>query len=233
VDRLEAVKCASSLLLDAGLHVEGCDQAFPVVDGAVLLANFTAGLHLVADFDLERLEALEGAGCLFPYALRWVSSQDDALAHVNSAVLLALPLLTSLNMRNDGLVPLGNELDSLEAIECAGSFLLEAGLHVESLDEALASVDGAVLLAHLSGALDSRSVVPVAGTMLVTLNGETLEAIEGAGGFLLQAELHISLEDQAFSIVDAAVLLADAHISHDKRCSETYQGEKNLSHYCI
>ena len=136
-------------------------------------------------------------------------------------------------MRNDGLVPLGNELDSLEAIECAGSFLLEAGLHVEGLNEALASVDGAVLLAHLSGALDSRSVVPVAGTMLVTLNCETLEAIEGAGGFLLQAELHVSLEDQAFSIVDAAVLLADTHISHDKRSSETHQGEKNLSHYCI
>ena len=102
------------------------------------------------------------------------------------------------------------------------------------MDEALASVDGAVLLAHLSGALDcSRSVVSVAETMLVTLNCETLEAIEGAGGFLLQAELHVSLEDQAFSIVDAAVLLADTHISHDKRSSETHQGEKNLSHYCI
>ena len=50
VHRLEAVKCASSLLLDAGLHVEGCDQAFPVVDGTVLLANFTAGLNLVGGF---------------------------------------------------------------------------------------------------------------------------------------------------------------------------------------
>jgi hypothetical protein len=41
------------------------------------------------------------------------------------------------------------------------------------------------------------------------------------------------LEDQAFPVVDAAVLLADAHISHDKSSSETHQGEKNLSHYCI
>ena len=69
--------------------------------------------------------------------------------------------------------------------------------------------------------------------MLMTLNGETLEAIECTCGFLLKAELHVSLEDQAFSVVDAAVLLADAHISHDKRSSETHQGENNLSHNYI
>ena len=120
-------------------------------------------------------------------------------------------------MRNDGLIPFGNKLDSLEAIECAGSFLLEAGLHVKGLNEALASVDSAVLLAYLGFiAPDSRTVMSVVRTMLMTLNGETLEAIEGTCSFLLKTELHVSLEDQAFSVVDAAVLLADAHISHNK-----------------
>ena len=88
-------------------------------------------------------------------------------------------------MRNDGLVPLGNELDSLEAVKCAGGFILDASGHVEGLNEAFPVVDPAVLLADANIALDYRSVVLVVGTMLVTLNGETLEAIEGAGGLLL------------------------------------------------
>ena len=89
-------------------------------------------------------------------------------------------------MRNDRLIPLGNELDSLEAIECAGSFLLEAGLHIKGLNEALASVDGAVLLTHLSFiAPNNRSVMSVVRTVLMTLNCETLKAIKGTGCFLL------------------------------------------------
>jgi hypothetical protein len=73
----------------------------------------------------------------------------------------------------------------------------------------------------------------VVRTMVITLNGETLEAFEGTGTFLLQADLQVIFKDQAFSEVDATVLLADAHISNDKRSSKTHQGEKNLSHYCI
>ena len=48
MDRLKAVKCASTLLLDAGLHVEGLDHALGRVDGAVLLANFTFAINLEA-----------------------------------------------------------------------------------------------------------------------------------------------------------------------------------------
>ena len=51
MDRLEAVKCASSLLLEAGLRVEGCYHALGRVDAAVLLANFTFAFNLLAGFD--------------------------------------------------------------------------------------------------------------------------------------------------------------------------------------
>jgi hypothetical protein len=73
----------------------------------------------------------------------------------------------------------------------------------------------------------------VVRTMVITLNGETLEAIKCTGALLLSTEIKVSLENHAFSVVDAAVLLADAHISHDKSCSETHQGDYNLSHIYI
>jgi hypothetical protein len=93
-------------------------------------------------------------------------------------------------MRNNRLIPFCNELDSLEAIECASSFLLEAGLHVKGLNEALASVDGAVLLAHLRFiAPDRRTVMSVVRTMVMTLNSETIEAIKCAGELLLSTEI--------------------------------------------
>ena len=130
------------------------------------------------------LEALEGTSCLFLCALNRISNQDDALAQVNCAVLLALSLATILNMRNDRLIPLGEESDFLEAIECAGSFLLEAGLHIKGLNEALPSVNGTVLLGHLRFiALDCWSVVSVVRAMLMTLNDKILEAIEQSSIF--------------------------------------------------
>ena len=46
----------------------------------------------------------------------------------------------------------------------------------------------------------------------------SLEAIEGTSSLLLNADLNVSLKDQTFPVVDAAVLLANRNIALDYGC---------------
>ena len=52
-------------------------------------------------------------------------------------------------------------LNTLEAVKSASSFLLKTGLHIEGLDEALAVIDTAVLLTNFTGTLNLRGAVVV------------------------------------------------------------------------
>jgi hypothetical protein len=95
LNRLEAVKGASSLLLDASFHVKRCDDTLGVVNATVLLASFHStilNLDLILcrrDFDLDGFEAIKCAGGLLLNAFSKVESGDHAFCIVDTAVLLA------------------------------------------------------------------------------------------------------------------------------------------------
>jgi hypothetical protein len=93
--------------------------------------------------------------------------------------------------------------------------LLSACIHIKGCDEALAIVDAAVLLAdtHVLSYLDSSLGTPA------------LEAIKRAGTLLLEARLKIACCDEAFSEVDAAILLAFAHLSSQNSCNSATKCE--------
>jgi len=163
LNTLEAVKSASSFLLKAGLHIEGLDQALAVIDTAVLLAFLSSGLlNVVIEWlNSDSLEAFKGTSAFLFEALRNISSQNNALAHINGTVLLASFVFIIANVLDNGLVPLCNECHTLKAVKSTSSFLLKTGLHIEGLDEALAVIDTAVLLTNFTGTLNLRGAVVV------------------------------------------------------------------------
>jgi len=161
----KAAECASGLLGSAACGAECGDEALSEINAAVLLAftlvlNFNGGDVVL---DGEDLETVKCACALGLEASLGVEGGDHALSEGDAAVLLAGShvSLFVLNVLNNWLVVLGNESDSLKAVECAGSLLLSACLHVEGLDKALSSVDTAVLLAcaHLALDLGGNSVM--------------------------------------------------------------------------
>ena len=74
--------------------------------------------------------------------------------------------LVGLNIGNDSLVPLGDKFNTLQAVKSANSLLLEAFFGIECLDEALACVDGAILLANFFSILGNSWNVVVLGLNL-------------------------------------------------------------------
>jgi len=84
--------------------------------------------------------------------------------------------------------------------------VLEARLEVTSGDEAFTEIDTAVLLAFTNIILDLD---------LEWLSFNSLKAVKSASGLLLGASSHVKGCDEAFTIVNAAVLLTDTNVRRD------------------
>jgi len=92
--------------------------------------------------------------------------------------------------------------NTLKAVKSAGGLILKARLKVTSGDKAFTKVDAAVLFTAANIILDLN---------LEWLSFNTLKAVECTCSLLLCAGVNVEGSDEALTIVNAAVLLADTH----------------------
>jgi hypothetical protein len=148
--------------------------------------------------------AVKGTSSLIASAFVHIESLDKTFTIVDTAVLLA-NLHSSLLNRVKAL-----NLDLLKAVHSTNSFILRASFHIHSLDQALAKVYGAVLLAYLLSVLDGLNLFHNWDIVLGN-KSDTLEAFKSACSFVTCALIHIESLDKTFTIVNTAVLLAYLH----------------------
>jgi len=117
----------------------------------------------------------------------------------------------------------GLGLNTLEAVKGACSLLLGTGIDVKCSDKALGIVNGAVLLADLGTNINLSGFL---GSL------DTLQAIECASSFILEASLEVTSSDEAFSEIDSTIFLANAKFSSDNNsCSA--EGKQDTSHLLL
>ena len=168
---LEAVKCARCLVFNALSHVEGLDQAFAVVNAAVLLANTHVLLDLRShefslnlfecDATLYALKMFRVAFNHFPQISTGLTSglRERAIKLFLVTVINADCIITGFNSSffYDLIVVLGYNLLALEAVKCARCLVFNALSHIKSLNKAFAVVNAAVLLANTHVLLNLRT----------------------------------------------------------------------------
>ena len=168
---LEAVKCARCLVFNALSHVEGLDQAFAVVNAAVLLANTHVLLNLRShefslnlfecDATLYALKMFRVAFNHFPQISTGLTSglRERAIKLFLVTVINADCIITGFNSSffYDLIVVLGYNLLALEAVKCARCLVFNALSHIKSLNKAFAVVNAAVLLANTHVLLNLRT----------------------------------------------------------------------------
>jgi hypothetical protein len=117
----------------------------------------------------------------------------------------------------------GLGLNTLEAVKGACSLLLGTGIDVKCSDKALGIVNGAVLLADLGTNINLSGFL---GSL------DTLQAIECASSFILEASLEVTSSDEAFSEIDSTIFLANAKFSsNNNSCSG--KGKQDTSHFLL
>jgi hypothetical protein len=167
----------------------------PLSPGGYTLAQWTP--NRVWLFNFNWFEAVEGACCLLLAASEHVKSEDEALGVVNSAVLLAHSHILWLFHLSVG------RADALKAVKGTWCLCFNATLEVTSLNQTFTEVDSTVLFAIPN--LPSGHFNFKFGFF------HSLDAVKCTCSLSLCARVDIKRSDQALAIVNAAVLLTDAH----------------------
>ena len=161
--------------------------------------------------DFNGLKAVESASSLLLGASGHVEGGDKTLSVVDGAVLLAdthFLRLGNAQVLRWGITVISWEF--LKALKSTGSLDLGASLEVKSGDNACAIIDSASLFA--SATLSVILFRFFLDFNLERLGLDTLKAVKSARSLLLGARVNVEGGDEALAIIDAAVLLADAHI---------------------